>query len=711
MAEIHTETNVKVRKTTILGTVCLMLLTGRQQFFAQQSGSNVKDTQPVSGAANPPAQSAAPTASLLPAAPEPNFTPSLRESDIDFSKPFTYYPNPFAPYTAHTVAEPRLSNTPLLRDLLRNGKICLSLSDAVILAIENNPDIAIARYNLDIADTDLLRARAGSSLRGVSTGLVTNTLGGNTSTITGGGGPGGTTSGSGGSGTGASGVVLSTNGAGPVPQPLDPALTGMGQFERATTPESSQLLNGTNFVTQHTNQYNFGYTQGFLPGTSLSVTYNNERAATSSERILYSPSLQSYFQVKVQQPLLQGFGIHLNDRFIVQARNDQQITDSSFRQQLLYTINQIENIYWALVSAWEDEQSKERSLVQSKQLASDNRKQFEVGTLARLDVMDADSQVANDEQALMQAQNNLEYQQLLMKQAVARDLDDPALSAAEVIPTDRVNLAPTAEEETPVEDLIRQADANSPEAEQGVLTLKNDQITLKALRNGLLPSVDVYGFYSANALAGRQNPLLNCGSTTGPFVACPAGTVSSGGYGTTFADLFNNTGPDNAVGISISIPIRNRTAQADQIRSQLEYRQAQIRLQQIYTQIRIQVINGRYALANDRSQVVAALSAQAYAAENLNAEEQEFRIGESATADVLAAQRALAIADDNAISAKAAYARDRAALYQITASTLERYGISLAGAAQGNVAQPPAIPGLAAAKEPASSSPPMPSGP
>ena len=647
------------------------------------------------------AQQQAASASL-PAAPRPNFTQPLflRSTATDYSLPAGYFPHPLAPYLPRTVDEPRLDNTPLLKNLLKDGKIYLSLSDAVMLAIENNSDIAIARYNLDIADTDLLRARAGSSLRGVQTGIVSNTLGGSTSTITGGGGPGGTSSGAGGSGAGASGLVLSTNGAGPAPEALDPALTGMVQLERATTPESTEVLNGTNFLGQNTNQYNFGYTQGFLTGTALSVTFNSERIASNSEKTLYSPLLQSYFQAKVQQHLLQGFHTWVNGRFIVQARNDRQITDSSFRQQLLYTINQVENIYWALVSAYEDEQSKARALEQSQQLASDNRKQFEIGTLARLDVMNADSQVASDRQALISSENNLEYQQLLMKQALARDLEDPVLSGAPVIPTDRVSLLPTAEEDIPVEDLIHQAYANSPEAEQGVLTLNNDEITLKGVKNGLLPTVDAYGFYSANALGGAQNPNLNCGSSSGAFIPCPAGTVPNTGYGSTFTNLFNGSGPDSAVGLSVTIPLRNRTAQADQIRSQLEYRQAQLRLKQIYTQIRIQVINGRYALANDRAQVQSALSAQEYAAENLEAEKQRFRLGDSATADVLQAQRSLAIADDNAISAKAAYARDRAALYQVTASTLDRYGINLVGATAGSLPQPPAIPGLTKPDEP-----------
>ena len=204
------------------------------------------------------------------------------------------------------------------------------------------------------------------------------------------------------------------------------------------------------------------------------------------------------------QHLLQGFGMGLNRRLMVQARNNRRITDSSFRQQILFTVNQVENIYWGLVSAYEDEQAKERALTQSTQLTSDNRKQLEIGTLAPLDVVNSDSAVATDKQALVASQTNLEYQQLLMKQAIARNLNDPQLSNAPVIPTDRVALDRLPEEDLPVEDLVRQAYANNPQIEQAVLNMSNNEITIKAFRNGLLPTVDAYGFYGGSAWAARR---------------------------------------------------------------------------------------------------------------------------------------------------------------------------------------------------------------
>lgn len=669
------------------------VLLGSHWLSAQESSWAMVETR----AFTLPIQEQVRPAGGLPSAPVPHPVQPLiiKGAGQDYAQPASHFPNPFAPYLPRVVAQARLKDTPLLKNLVKNGKIPLTLSDAVQLAIENNTDVAIARYNLDIADTDVMRAHAGSSLRGVSTGVVANTLGGSTETISGGGGPGGTSQGAGGSGSGAAGLVLSTNGAGPDPEPLDPLLIGTVQLERAVFPQSSELLNGKSTVGQNTSEYNFEYSQSFATGTALSVTFNNERVASTSARNLYSPALDSYMQTKVQQHLLQGFSRSLNQRFVVQAHNDSRITDESFRRQLLYTINQVENIYWALASAWEDVGSKERLLEQSTQLALDNRKQFEVGTLARLDVINADSEVASDRQALTSAQNNLEYQQMLMKQAVTRDLDDTSLDAASVIPTDRVSLELTEIEQTPLEELVKEAYATSPDVKQADLTVKNDEITLKALKNGLLPSIDLYASYGANAIGGLQNPNLTCGSTSGPFVPCPNGTASTKSYATTFSNLFNGSGPDRAIGVNFTIPLRNRTAQADQIRSELEYRQAKLRLQQIYTQIRLQIINDRFALSNDRAQVQSAKAAKEYAEQSLKAESDRFRLGDSTTAEVLQVQRTLAIADDNLISAKAAYARDRAALYQITATTLDEYGISFAGAVVGALPESPAIPGLA----------------
>ena len=687
-----------------MAAIALLLMSVTPQPVLAQGVSGAQQTNPTAPAAQPVTGAD----QNLPATPAPKLTEPLflRDTGTDYTRQHPFYPNPLKLYAPTTFPMPRLGNTPRLDSLLRDGKIYLSLSDAVLLALENNFDIAIARINLDIADTDILRAKAGSTLRGVSTGLVTDTLGGSGTTVTGGGGPGGTSSGSGGGGAGAGGLVLSTSGGGPLPESLDPTLTANLEYETLSQQQSNLLFSGgKTSLSTNTSTYNFDYQQGFLTGTQLGVTYNNSRVTTDNPFSSYSPDITTSFRATATQHLLQGFGTKINGRFIVQAKNDRRITDSAFRQQLLYTVNQIENIYWGLVSAYEDEQAKERALAQSTQLTSDNRRQLEIGTLAPLDVVNSDSAVATDKQALVASQSNLEYQQLIMKQAIARNLEDPALINAPVIPTDRVALDRLPEEDMSQNDLVQQAYVNNPQIEQATLNMKNNEITIKAEKNGMLPTVDAYAFYGASQLAGAQNPSKNCnpnfGSTT--FVACTSsnGGVAPIGYGTAFGNLFNSSAPDKGVGVNITIPLRNRVAQADQARSQMEYRQVQMRLQQLYTQIRIQVINAQFALTNDRAQVSAAQAGREYAAQSLDAEQKKYRLGASTSALVLQQQRNMANAENTVISATAAYAKDRAALRQLTSSTLDAYGISITDAAAGTMTTAPVIPGLTAPTTPA----------
>jgi outer membrane protein len=407
--------------------------------------------------------------------------------------------------------------------------------------------------------------------------------------------------------------------------------------------------------------------------------------------------LSSLFQARLTQHLLNGFGTGINKRFIAQAINNRRITDSAFREQLLFTINQVENIYWALVSAYENVQSAQRALDQSTQVASDNRKQLQIGTLAPLDVLNADNQVAQDKQTLITGQSSLEYQQLVIKQAIARNLNDPGLSQAPVIPTDRVSLIEMPEESASVEDLVRQAYQNHPLLEQAVLNLKNDQITLKGVKNGLLPTVDLYGFYGSSAIGGTQSPSCINENPPGLPDTC---TVPQVNYGGTFNALFNGNNPDRGVGVNIQIPLRNRIAQSAQSRSLIEFRQDQLKLEQLYTQIRIQVINAQYALTNDRAAVQAASATREYNTQALDAEKKKFKYGASTTALVLQQERSLAAAENTVTANMATYAKDRASLEQILANTLTKYNISIADGVSGTVTQQLTIPGLEPAKNP-----------
>ena len=663
--------------------VILGLMAGTPPGFAQQDTSKAT-AQPGDKILNG-----------LPAEPVPVPTQPLylRPSSRDFSRPYAgLLGNPFKVYGPTKIPSTSFNNSVRLGDLVKDGKIYLSLSDALALALENNYDIAIARYDLDIADTDILRAKAGgpSGLLGAPSGLVTNTLSGGSSTLTTGGGPGGTSVGSGGAGSGTQGLSLTANGAGPAPEAFDPVGTATLQYDRSTSPETNFFTGGTAV----TKTFNFTYTQGFAPGTSLAVAFNNQDQTNTNFVAAFSPLLNSSFKATVTQHLLQGAGIWVNHRFIYQAVNDRRITDSSFRQQLLYTVNQVENIYWNLVSAYEDLQAKERALEQSKKVAADDRKQLEIGTMAPLDVVTADSSVAADQQSLISSQSALNYQQQIIKQAIARNLNDPALAKADVIPTDRVSLEELPEEKQPTEELVQEAFQKRPELEQALLTLKNDEITVRGSRNALLPTADVFAYIAGSGVAGTPNP--NC-----PVEFCPPTTppTPATGYGTALQNTFNNSSPDKGFGLSLNIPIRNRLAQSVHERSLIEYRQAQLLLEQRYTQIRMQITNAQFALTNDRAAVLAAEASQRFNAQSLDAEQKKLHLGASTTALVLQQSRNLAVAENSLTSARAAYAQARASLYQLLATTLDHYGISLQDSAAGVVKQAPVVPGLEAAKD------------
>ena len=278
--------------------------------------------------------------------------------------------NPLSPYTADHAPEPSLANSPRLDRLVRDGKLYLSLKDAIDLALENNLDLVIARYNLPIADTDLLRTKAGGSFRGVNTGVVQGTPGGGIGGFGAGApgaGAGGTTSGAGGAGAGASGLVQSTLGVGTPVSSYDPALSVNAGIEHLTLPLSSQQVYGLTSLQLNTTQLNALYTQAFPTGTSISFEFNNNRQTTNSPDIFLTPALNSYFRFTFQQQLLAGFGFGPNLRYLRIANNNKKISDIAFKDQVIATVTQIENIYWDLVNAYEQARVNEQSLVFANQ--------------------------------------------------------------------------------------------------------------------------------------------------------------------------------------------------------------------------------------------------------------------------------------------------------------------------------------------------------
>jgi len=614
-------------------------------------------------------------------------------TQIDYSKPESHFPNPIAPYLQRLVPAPNLTNTPRIDQIMKDGKLMLSMNDAIALALENNLDIAIARYNLDIADTDILLAKSGGATRGVNTGIVQNTPGGGVGSIgssTSGSGAGGTSTGTGGAGSGAAGIVSSTSGVGSAVSSFDPIITGTLQVEHAKNISPNLLF--TNNIPSYevnSNTANILYTQGFQTGTNMSLSFNNSRT-TGNPQSNFSPDLRPSFRFTLSQHLLQGFGFLPNRRFIITAKNNRQISDVAFRLQVITTVNQIQNIYWDLVNAYEDVKVKERSVALANKTLSDNKKQVEIGTLAPIEVVRAQSASASGEQDLIVSQTNLELEQLLMKNAISRSLTDAHLADAEVIPTDTMEV-PEKESAVPTQDLVTEALKNRTELIESEIDLKNRDITNKAAKNALLPSLDLYAFYGGSALGGKQNPLCvpTVGTTTG-FCDTP---IPTRGYGDTLNNLFTGTAPDKGAGIQLNIPIRNRAAQANQIRSQLEYRQAQMRLNQLENQVRIEVRNAQFSVTQNRARVDAAKSAVELAKQSLDAEQKKYALGASTNTLVLGTQRDLTQSASNLVTAMASYEKSRVELDRVTGNTLTNLGIDIADAQRGQVTKMPSVPG------------------
>ena len=594
--------------------------------------------------------------------------------------------NPIRAYRASVVPEPDLANSPRLDTLVRDGVLELSLRDAIDLALENNLDLAIARYNIPIARADVLRTQAGGVFRGVNTGVVQNTPGGGIGGFgsgASGAGAGGTTGGAGGAGAGASGLVTSTLGTGSVVSSYDPLITALGNVEHYTQPLSNITVNGVPVLRNNTINGDIFYTQAFPTGTSLTATLTNRRNTTNSSFTFLNPELDTYYQVQLQQQLLAGFGFAPNLRYLRIARNDQKISDQAFALQVISTITQIANIYWDLVSAYEDEQVKSRSLDFANQTLTTGRKQLELQAIPALDVLKDEGEVAAREQDLTIARSQLRFQELLIKNALTKNLDDPTFESIPVRPVDVSTVARSATSATavaPAEDVIQVALRDRLELSESAVDLKNRYISRDAARNALLPSLALTGYYGGTGLGGPANPGASVSST------------APTGYGGTFTNALNNSAPDYYVGLRLDIPLRNRVAKSDQYRSELETRQAELRAQQLRKQIRIEVRNAQYALEQSQARVISADKARDLAARTFDITGKEQALGAGSAFQTLSAQRDLATAESALVAARTAFQKARIELDRAVGSTLAANAISIESARRGTQAVPSAQP-------------------
>ncbi|MEJ5368170.1 MAG: TolC family protein, partial [Bryobacteraceae bacterium] len=588
------------------------------------------------------------------------------------------------PYRRAEVPPVRLENSGRLESLLRAGTVYLSLADAIAIALENNLDLEISRYTPMIAQADLLRARAGGLLRGVPT-TVRATAQSVQAQVTGGaiGGAGITSAQAalaGGDAGGVGGAVITQTGVA-VPT-LDPFFFSSANLGHRSSPQSNTVTTGTTALVFDTRQFNFGYQQNFLSGTSLTFAWNNSYFLSNNRNSIINPGWNPSAQLQITQRLLQGFGFAVNNRNIRVAKNNLRVSDLTFKQQVMVTVAGIVNLYWDLVSLNEDVKVRRKALEVAQRFYEDNRKQVAIGTLAPIEIVRAEARVAQAEQELTNAETALLQQETILKNALSRTgVASPAIADARIIPTDRLS-EPEPERLDRLQELVELALRSRPDVEQASINLENNRIQIAGSRSQLLPSLDVTATFQNNALAGSRNALLPPGSplTPDPFFI--------GGYGTALAQLFRRNFPDYSIGFNLSIPIRNRTAQADYIRDQITLRQAELNRQRLLNDIRVNVQNALIAVIQARARYESAVKERRLQEQTLDAENKKYALGASTAFQVVQTQRDLAQAQAGEVAALAAYNRARVQLDLQTAQILEKYGVTIEEAREARSRRP-----------------------
>jgi len=550
----------------------------------------------------------------------------------DYSKDVSHFPILVAPYMPQGVPLPNLMSSPRLNDLIRDGKLYLSLQDAIYLSIENNLDIATARYEPALADTDYLRARGGQ---------VTGT------------------------GLGAFGV----GGAA-----LDPRVGSNLWIRRSRFPLNNPFLTGTGTFAPKFNQNvatgNFYYTQGFTTGTAFRVTFENDRFLTNPSGSLFNHSLGSTIGIAFSQALTNGFGFAQNARGIRVAKNNRQISDQTFAQSVMDIVSNVKRAYWELVFAREDVKVKEQSLALAEKLYNDNKRQVEIGTLAPIEVVRAESEVARTRQDLIVSQTNLRQGEINLKDLLTKNPNDPLLALVEIEPTEEPKI-PLVPEVLPVQDAIQVAMERRPEVISAQLTISNRQLDARAAKQGLLPGLEVYGFYNGNGLSGLARPF---------------GTViENTGLGTSITRAWQGDFPDYGFGLNISLPIRNRVAQADHARAEIAERQAETRYRRTVNTVIVEVRNAQIAIEQNRARIDAAQKARELAQQTLDAEQKKFQLGASTIFFVIQAQRDLTDAKSREVRARVDYANAEVQFDRALGRTLERSSVTLDDAKAGAV--------------------------
>ena len=663
-------------------SVSLALLTILAPFapvFAQQQGESMPPAQPQPLSSASPQNSAPGSAESQPAAQSPQTQGPLK----DYSKGPSWFRDPIGPYKQQTIPAISVENSPRIERLIRDGKLELSLADALALAIENNLDISVQRQVVPMAQTDLLRTESGSAARGfagatIPLGLSAGALGLGVSTSVAGG------------GIGNAGGITGGGGAVNIPPvgTFDPTINYNFSWDRTTAPLNTTVVAGVPAVTGYSTSYSGSYTQLLPTGTSYFVSLNGLRSSSTQQSLLFDPVVATRMSVGFNQPLLSGLGLKPNERFILVARNNQSISGEIFRNQLTVTIVQVEDAYWDMAQFQENVKVAEQSLAVAQRLYENDKRQLQIGVLAPLDVVSSESAVVASQRDLEIAKTNLQNQEIQFKNLLSKRIDAD-LDAAQIVTTDALPI-PRDGDIPMLQDALADAAHDRSDLQIAAINVKNEKISTQYTANNLLPSANVFGQYASAGLQG--NCIVQGRATCNGQGFLPQGTVVPAGVTNSLTQMIDGAFPEYSVGLSLILPIRNRAAQADNLRAQLETQQTQLTLQGLRNQVELGVRQAMIGLVQGKAQVGAAHQAVILAQQTLDAEQKKLALGASTTYNVILRARDLASAQYTEVQTVDSYAKALVAMDQARGRMLERNGMSFDDALRGTITKMPAPP-------------------
>ncbi len=617
------------------------------------------------------------------------------------------------PYLAPYVPPIRLANSPRIGDLIRAGKLYLTAQDAIALALENNIDIEVARYNPLLDEWELERLEAGGALPGVPSGAsqvgsVSSGQGVAGSQAAAGVNP----SGNGSNGKGGPNATITQ--IGPVTPTLDPSIQNTSVFSHISSPQFDPVQSLVNNLIQKTRTDITSVSQGFITGGNATLSFHESYLNENAPTDLLNPSVAPYISLSVQHNFLQGFGTAVNSRNITVARNTLKNSGYDFKTQVIGVVVNALDLYYQLAADYDDVKAKQAALTVAQQFYQNNKKQVEIGTLAPLDITTAEAQVASTQQDLVVSQTTLEEQQLQLKNLLSRNgVSDRSLAEVEIVPIDHI-VVPEEDHLPPLKDLIAKALASRTDIASEKVSLENAQTSALGTANGVLPQLEGLANLRQNGIAGtpRIVPVAGsrsatAGSSAPPgFVFCPAGTPGAsagslcevpdpyfvGGLGNAIGQVFRRNFPTEGAGAFFNAALRNQTAQADYAIDQLQLRQQELQNRKDSNQIVVDVSNQVTALRQARVRYNAAVKNRVLEEQLLDAEQKKFSLGASTTFNVVQQQRDLSAAQSTQVATLVTYSNARVALDQTLGTTLDENHISIEDALSGRVARRSSLP-------------------